>query len=570
MFFSAAGMAARPLVEVVILVGEAAYSRQSADDESKGPPPDPGQVCKAARVEPDHERGIRVAELLVGLSSVADLGMGQPVGSAARSCLVAVWLSRASGCHEDVVSDVLYAALLQHIGCTAYSHEASMLFADELSIKRASLETDFSSRREVVLGYLPTVVREAPARQRLRTGRSALLHSRSLTDGYSLANCEVASVVARRLGFPDGVQRGLLEIFEWWSGEGRPNRLRGEDISLVARIVNVAGVIALFDRLGGSEAARNAVQQRAGRSLDPAIVDVFRRGWKDALAPLDAIDPSDVLLGAEPRPVRMTSEAQVGEILRTFGEAVDLKAPFLHGHATEVARLTRAAAEVLRLAPAEVRDAEHAAYVHDLGRAAVPSSIWERAGSLGSDAWPQVRLHAYYSEHILARSTPLAALAPLAGMHHERLDGSGYHRSAHAAQIPMTARVLAAADAYQALTSERPHRRGNPPAKAVDELRTMAWARRLDPDAVDAVVVAAGGGRPARSHAGRAGLTERQIEVLALVANGLSNRAIAKRLTISPRTAEHHVQDVYARIGVSSRAAAAMYAMEHGLLPQDA
>ena len=521
-------------------------------------------------MESDHARDIRVAELLVGLSSVADLGMGQPVGSAARSCLVAVWLSRASGCHEDVVADVLYAALLQHIGCTAYSHEASLLFADELSVKRASLTTDFSSRREVVLGYLPAVVREAPAGQRLRTGRSALLHGRSLTDGYSRANCEVASVVARRLGFPEGVQRGLLDSFEWWSGEGRPNRLRGEDISLVARIVNVAGVVALFDRLGGPEAARNAVRQRAGRLLDPAIADVFRRGWKDALAPLAAVDPSDVLLDAEPRPVRTTSESEVGEILRTFGEAVDLKAPFLHGHATEVARLTRAAAELLRLPPAEVREAEPAAYVHDLGRAAVPSSIWERTGSLGSDAWPQVRLHAYYSEHILARSEPLAALAPLAGMHHERLDGSGYHRSAHAAQIPMQARVLAAADAYQALTSDRPHRRANPPAKAADELRSMAWSRRLDPDAVDAVLSAAAGGRGARGRAGRAGLTQRQIEVLALVAGGLSNRAIAKRLTISPRTAEHHVQDVYARIGVSSRAAAAMYAMEHGLLPQDA
>jgi len=348
------------------------------------------------------------------------------------------------------------------------------------------------------------------------------------------------------------------------------NRLRAEDISLVARIINVAGVIALFDRIGGPEAARNAVQQRAGRSLDPAIVDVFLRGWKEALAPLSAVDPSGVLLDAEPRPVRMTSESEVREILRTFGETVDLKAPFLHGHATEVARLTRAAAEVLRLPPAEVRDAELAAYVHDLGRAAVPSSIWEGAGGLGEDAWPRVRLHAYYSEHILARSAPLAALAPLAGMHHERLDGSGYHRSTQAAQIPMPARVLAAADAYQALTSDRPHRRANRPARAVDELRTMARSRRLDPDAVDAVVSAGTASRPPRGGARRAGLAEPQIEVLALIAGGLSNRAIAKRLTVSPRTAEHHVQDVYARIGVSSRAAAAMYAMEHGLLPQDA
>lgn len=521
-------------------------------------------------MEGDNGPGIRLSELLVGLSAVADLGMGQPVGSAARSCLVAVGLARASGCDEGTVSDVLFAALLQHVGCTAYSHEASLLFADELSIKRASLATDFSRPREIVLGYLPAIVREAPAGQKLRTGRGALLHGRSLTDGYSRANCEVASIVARRLGLSAGVQRGLLDIFEWWNGEGRPNRLCGEEISLVARIVNVAGVIALFDRLGGPDAAVHAVAQRAGRLLDPAIADGFRERPKETLAPLAAVDASDELLDAEPRPTRTIIETDLGGILRTFGEAVDLKAPFLQGHSTEVARLTRAACAELRLASTEVRDAELAAFVHDLGRAAVPSSVWQQTGGLGGDTWPQVRLHAYHSEQILARSPSLAALATLAGMHHERLDGSGYHRSAHAAQIPMPARVIAAADAYQALTSERPHRRRYSPTRAVDELRSMARSRWLDPDAVEAVVSAAGGPRMSRAHGGRAGLTERQVAVLVLVADGLSNRAIAERLTISPRTAEHHVQDLYARIGVSSRAAAAMYAMEHGLLPQDA
>ena len=130
----------------------------------------------------DHGSGIRLAELLVGLSAVADLGMGQPVGSSARSALVAVGLARAAGCDEGTVSDVLFAALLQHIGCTAYSHEATGLFADEISIKRASLETDFDRPREVVFGYLPTIVRDAPAGQKLRTARGALLHGRSLTE----------------------------------------------------------------------------------------------------------------------------------------------------------------------------------------------------------------------------------------------------------------------------------------------------------------------------------------------------------------------------------------------------
>jgi HD-GYP domain-containing protein (c-di-GMP phosphodiesterase class II)/DNA-binding CsgD family transcriptional regulator len=506
---------------------------------------------------------VRVADLLLGLSAVSDLGMGQPVGSAARACFIAVTLARDAGCDEPTVADVFFATLLQHVGCNAYAHEASLLFADELSIKRAALTTDFDRTREVVFGYLPTVVREAPAGARLRTARGAILHSRSLTDGYSQANCEVASVVARRLGLSEGVQTGLLHTFEWWNGEGRPRRLRGEDISPVARIINVAGVGAVFDRLGGPGAAVRAVDQRGGHSLDPSIAELFRSAAPKLLVELAAVDASDTLPQLEPSPVSTIAEAD----LNGFGEAVDLKAPFLHGHATEVAHLGAAAAAALRLSVEEVRHVGWAGYVHDLGRAAVPSAIWERPAALGHDAWTQVRLHAYHSEQILARSAPLAPLAALAGMHHERLDGSGYHRGARAAHIPMTARVLAAADVFQALTADRPHRGALAPAVAVDELRTMARGRRLDADAVDAVITVAGtGGRGVRGPAGRGGLTARQVEVLRLVTQGLSNRAIALRLTISPRTAEHHVQDVYTRIGVSSRAAAAMYAMEHGLL----
>ncbi|MGD9527888.1 MAG: hypothetical protein AB7V44_13970, partial [Pseudonocardia sp.] len=165
---------------------------------------------------------VRLAELLTGFSAIADLGMGLPAGEAARTALVALELARSQGCAEPEVADVLHAALLQHIGCTAYSHEAALLFADETSVKRTSLATDFTRPREVLLGYLPTITREAPRGQRLRTVRSALLHSRALTEGYRRANCEVASVIAARLGLSASVQAGLLDNFEWWNGGGGP------------------------------------------------------------------------------------------------------------------------------------------------------------------------------------------------------------------------------------------------------------------------------------------------------------------------------------------------------------
>jgi DNA-binding NarL/FixJ family response regulator len=194
----------------------------------------------------------------------------------------------------------------------------------------------------------------------------------------------------------------------------------------------------------------------------------------------------------------------------------------------------------------------------------VPSSIWDHAGPLGSDAWQQVRLHAYHSEQVLCRSPALAEIGRLAGLHHERLDGTGYHRGIGAAQLSAPARVLAAADTFSALVSERAHRPAYSRERAEAELASLVKAGALDGDVVSAVV--ADDPRSAPRRVRPAGLTDRQLDVLRLVARGLSNREIGTALVISPRTAERHVQDVYQRIGVSSRAAAAMFAMQRGLL----
>lgn len=253
-------------------------------------------------------------------------------------------------------------------------------------------------------------------------------------------------------------------------------------------------------------------------------------------------------------------------VCRVFGDAVDLKSPFHHGHSAGVASLACDAAERLGMAAAEVRGLRRAALLHDIGRAAVPNGVWEKPGPLGFGDWERVRLHAYHSERILSRCAPLASLASLAGMHHERLDGSGYHRGASASATPMSARVLAAADAFQAATQERAHRPALGPEAAARSLAADADAGRLDGDAARAVIEAAGQRAPATRGARPAGLTDRQVEVLRLVARGLSNPEIARELVVTRRTAEHHVQDIYAKIGVSSRAAAALFAMEHDLL----
>ena len=197
----------------------------------------------------------------------------------------------------------------------------------------------------------------------------------------------------------------------------------------------------------------------------------------------------------------------------------------------------------------------------------VPSGLWDRPGPLRDSEWELVRLHAYHGERVLARSPRLAPLGALAGAHHERLDGSGYHRGSDGARLPAEARLLAAADCYQAMTSARPHRERLSLERAAAELQAQVRAGRLDSAAVQAVLTVAGHTGKAGSRAFPAGLSDREAQVLALLARGHSNRQIASQLGITPKTAGHHVEHLYAKIGVSTRAAAALFALEHGLLP---
>jgi HD-GYP domain-containing protein (c-di-GMP phosphodiesterase class II) len=178
-----------------------------------------------------------------------------------------------------------------------------------------------------------------------------------------------------------------------------------------------------------------------------------------------------------------------------------------------------------------------------------------------------VRLHTYYTERILARAPSLARLGALAASHHERLDGSGYHRGLPAASQSAAGRILAAADVYTALTETRPYRPAHPPEEAASLLQAEARAGRLDGEAVSAVLAAAGHRLAgAGRHKMVAGLSEREVEVLRLLARGSTLKQIAARLVISPKTADSHAQHIYAKIGVTTRAGATLFAMEHGLL----
>jgi HD-GYP domain-containing protein (c-di-GMP phosphodiesterase class II)/DNA-binding CsgD family transcriptional regulator len=352
-------------------------------------------------------------------------------------------------------------------------------------------------------------------------------------------------------------------MFAMWNGKGFPNTA-GESIPLAARVTQVALYAVMFASHTNSDVAVAEVRRRAGTQLDPNLVDLLIERADELLGDLDEIDAYRAVLGAEPEPVRRVEKAGLTDVARTFGNLVDLKSPWLHGHSAGVGDLAAAAAGMLGLR-GDLEDLRVAGYLHDLGRVGVTSAIWDKAGPLSTTERDQARLHAYHSERILARIPPLTGLSKLAGQHHERGDGSGYHRGLLAAQLTMPSRVLACADAYRRWIEDRPYRRALVPARAADRLEAEARAGRLDADAAAAVIEAAGLPHHVR-RARPADLTERQVEVLRLVSRGWSNAQIAERLVLSRRTVEHHVQDIYLKIGVSTRAGAAIFAMQHGLV----
>jgi HD-GYP domain-containing protein (c-di-GMP phosphodiesterase class II) len=521
-------------------------------------------VRKCAILQKEHgmPESLRLAEFLAALSLATDLGMGQPLEQALRTCLIALALGRRLGLGPADLSDVYYVALLRFLGCTADAREfAQMVGGDDIAVRAAIAPVLGGSPGEFASSVMPKIGagHNPLARAGLVLGmmRGGMERAR---EGVR-AHCELGEHLAIRLGLTPGVRAGLQAAFEQWNGHGLPNGLSGEQIPLPARIVFVARDVEILQRLGGLERAVETAARRRGASYDPAVADVFVGAATDVLASPETGSPWEAVLEQEPGLRPTVPNSGLDTVLEAFADFVDLKSPFTVGHSRAVAELAAAA-----VATDDRTTLRRAALVHDLGRVSVPNGIWDKPSRLTEGEWERVRLHPYYSERILGRLTALRPLATLAGMHHERLDGSGYHRGNHRADIPAGARVLGAADVYQAMTQPRPYRPAVEAARAAQELEAMASSGQLDRDAVSSVLMAAGHAmRPART-AWPAGLTDREVEVLRVICRGGTKKQVASVLSISPSTVDHHVRHIYDKAGVQSRAGATLFALEHDLL----
>ncbi len=512
---------------------------------------------------------IRLAEVIAALSLATDLGMGQPLEHALCSCVLAVRLGGSLGLSESELREVYYLALLHHLGCTAETYRMAALFGDEIALRTDFASVDSGHTPQVlslVARYLRQANEGASPLRLARTVAQGVLASQSLMKEAFAGFCEVAQRFAGRLGFSERIIQALGQTFERWDGRGLPAGLKGEAIAPAVRILLLAQDVITFQRLGGGDAAVSMARERKGSAYDPRMVERFCERAPQLLAGLEEEPSWETVLALEPGVRSYLSAEQFDTACQAVADFADLKSPYTLGHSSGVAELAASAARHCGLPEGDVVAIRRAGLLHDVGRVSISAGIWGKPGPLSEREWEQVRLHAYYTERVLARPAALARLGALAAAHHERLDGSGYHRSISASALSPAARILAAADVYHAMTEPRPHRPARAAEAAAEELRREARAGRLDGEAVNAVLAAAG--HPVRRTRRElvAGLSERELEVLRLIARGNSKKQIAEVLTISEKTVDNHIQHIYIKTGVSTRAGATLFAMEHDLL----
>jgi HD-GYP domain-containing protein (c-di-GMP phosphodiesterase class II) len=507
---------------------------------------------------------LRLAEAAGVLSLATDLAMGQPLEHGLRTAVLAVRTAQGLGLPPDEQVTVFYTGVLHFAGCTAESEIDAGFFGDELAARPRMMAAYLGSRRELV-GTAMRVVQpgSAPLTRAAVMARSALGGAAEFRK-WAATHCDVARLLGARMGFSEQIQLALRHLYERWDGRGMPGDLRGTQIPLAVRLMQVAQDADMAWQHGGAALANRILAERAGSGLDPQAVRAFLALGEPAYADLAAPSIWEVAMLAEPGPQPVVGEERLDACLSAVADFADLKSMWTIGHSRGVAQLAEQAAVVAGLPAADVLLLRRAALVHDIGRVTVPFRVWAKPGPLTRDEHEQVRLHAYQSERVLDAAAGLRPLARLAGSHGERCDGSGYHRGSRAGDLPLTAWLLAASDCYQAMREPRAHRPALSPEAAADELSRDAEAGRLAPEAANAVLIAAGQRRrPVRRPAG---LSEREWEVLGLIARGLATKQAARQLGISPKTCDHHIQRLYGKLGVSTRAGATLFALEHGLI----
>ncbi|HET6866525.1 MAG TPA: HD domain-containing phosphohydrolase [Solirubrobacteraceae bacterium] len=428
---------------------------------------------------------IALSELIGALSRALDVAEGEPPGHAVRSCLIGMRVAEAIDLDADSRSDLFYALLLKDAGCSANAaHMAALFGADDQVAKRTSKLVNWARPFDAFVWSLKTVAPGGSLAERA-TRLRAIRNEGQVTRSLMRARCHRGAEIALKLGFSGATAEAIRALDEHWDGHGQPRGLRRAEIPLEARILCLAQTVEVFHATAGARAAYRVARKRSGEWFDPELVEAlgsfrFDTEFWGSLRDSDvsAVEPPDRVLTAD--------EARLDQIADGFAAVVDAKSPWTHEHCDRVCSLAIGMAQLMDFDELSLRALRRAALLHDLGKLSISSRILDKPGPLTEDERARFREHPLLAERILGRVPSFVELARVASAHHERLDGSGYPRGLAGDALTMPMRVLAVADVYEALISDRPYRPAHPWHEALDLMRADV-PERLDAQAFAAL-----------------------------------------------------------------------------------
>lgn len=422
-------------------------------------------------------RGIRMSELLAALSYALDLTEGQIEGHAVRSTLIGMRLAEAIGFSSEERSDLFYALLLKDAGCSSNSARTAELFhADDHAVKRSWKLVDWSHSGEAARHVFDNAMPESSTLRRALHLASFAFKGEVGTELVA-TRCERGAEIARMLGMSEATAQGIRALDEHWDGAGKPLGLAGPAIPIFGRILCLAQTADVFASAYGAEGALGVARARSGSWFDPELVSALELSCGDAdfWRALQGPDIRERLAAHEPGDrTLLAGEDDLDRVAEAFARVIDAKTPFTYRHSEGVATMAESLASALGFDPPARRVLRRAALLHDIGKLGVSNTILDKPDRLDPDEIEQIRLHPLYTEQILGRAACFADIASIAAAHHERMDGSGYHRGVRAGELPLEHRVLAVADMYDALSADRPYRAALPRGEVLDIIRGQA------------------------------------------------------------------------------------------------
>jgi putative nucleotidyltransferase with HDIG domain len=451
-----------------------------------------GQACAA----PPAERlvkatEIRLSEILSAMSVALDITQGNPQGHCMRTALIGMKLADEMRLPTADRSALFYALLLKDLGCSSNAAKMCYLFAaDDHLVKRDLRLIDWTKTGDSLRYMWRHTAMGGSLLDKLLKIAAIARKGPEAARKISAVRCERGADIARMLRLPEDTARAIYQLDEHWNGRGHPCWLKGEEISLPARICCLAQTVEIFFTTYGLEAAIDVACQRRGEWFDPQLVDAllaFKNEisfWNqllddDVLASLSHWEPDDAVLLAD--------EDCLDRVAEAFAKVVDAKSPWTYQHSTRVAEIAVGIAREFNCPPALVRDLRRAALLHDIGKLGISNLIWDKPARPTAEEFSQIRKHPAYTQQILEQVGAFKPLADVAGAHHERLDGSGYHRGLNGEQIPRTARVLAVADVFEAMSASRPYRDAMSQEK-VYEIMSAETGQSFDGECVGALL----------------------------------------------------------------------------------